>query len=97
MWAVADGMGGHSRGDYASQTITRALEDLTLTRGQNLNEYSNAVINCIRGVNNHLVERGSEPDSGVIGSTLASLIIDGTRCGLLWAGRAVSVALGAWG
>ena len=86
LWVVADGMGGHSRGDYASQTITRALEDLTLIRGQDLSVYSNAVINCVRGVNNHLVERGSEPDTGVIGSTLAALIIDGNRCGLLWAG-----------
>ena len=86
LWVVADGMGGHSKGDYASQAITRALEDLTVTYGQDLSLYLEVIKNCISAINQHLVERSTELDSGVIGSTVAALVAGGNRCGLPWAG-----------
>jgi serine/threonine protein phosphatase PrpC len=86
LWVVADGMGGHSKGDYASQAITRALEDLTIVKDQDLSQYLLTVAHCVRSVNDHLVVRSTELDSGVIGATLAALVVDGCECGIIWVG-----------
>ena len=42
LWAVADGMGGHNAGDYASEVIAQALTDVDL--GNDLSDCVDALV-----------------------------------------------------
>lgn len=85
LWAVADGMGGHSAGDVASQLIVDRLQQLT--PNEDLEAYVEEVSWCIAGVNQELraLSNKSYNDS-IIGSTILVLIGNQNRCAFLWAG-----------
>ncbi len=81
LWAVADGMGGHSRGDRASQQIISRLEQFHSTDDaqddlQLLGELLDEANQYCRDV------AGTE----VMGSTIAMLYIRENIAYLLWAG-----------
>jgi serine/threonine protein phosphatase PrpC len=85
LWVVADGMGGHEQGDYASQKIVESLREVPdLDRPS---EKVDLVENRLVKVNAHLFERsraGEQPV--VIGSTVVALTVF-DRFGLtIWAG-----------
>ena len=85
LWAVADGLGGHSDGEIASGMVRDSLADFipdgtfeqTLARvGERLNE-----------VNEHLVRMGERTQHAVhSGSTVVTLLVRATRLAVLWAG-----------
>ena len=52
LWAVADGMGGHKAGDYASEAIAQTLSDLELT--EDLSGCVDAIEDSLLEVNDHL-------------------------------------------
>jgi serine/threonine protein phosphatase PrpC len=87
LWAVADGMGGHQAGEVASQMVVDALAGL----GRFSSGYAqlNAVAAALHGVNSELVRRASAlPGGGVIGATVAALLVfEGHYC-CVWAGDA---------
>lgn len=85
LWAVADGMGGHQRGDLASRMICDALTGLT--PADTLANMIEDVRRCLQQVNNHL--RDLQPGaSGVVqsGSTVVVLLARRSRLAVLWAG-----------
>ncbi|BBP62372.1 PP2C family serine/threonine-protein phosphatase [Pseudomonas sp. St316] len=86
MWAVADGMGGHFGGDIASQMIVANLTELPLYR--DLGERSKAVRQCLRWTNRRLSQEltVTEEHSGIIGSTVVALLLEGNRGVCIWAG-----------
>ena len=87
LWAVADGMGGHSKGDFASQAITRKLSDLTIVRGLSLSSRLDQVENALRQVNSQLLAASREISAdAVVGSTIVAMITNDTSAGLIWAG-----------
>ena len=79
LWAVADGAGGHERGDYASARIITSLGEVdpALCGGVLLDE----VRTRLREVKAATIS----PDA-MIGSTVAVLLILGERAHCLWAG-----------
>jgi serine/threonine-protein phosphatase Stp1 len=85
LWAVADGAGGHERGDYASARIIASLGDVdpALSGGVLLDE----VRTRLREVNRELRAKAAtiSPDA-MIGSTVAVLLILGEQAHCLWAG-----------
>ncbi|TFY90523.1 serine/threonine-protein phosphatase [Pseudomonas kairouanensis] len=81
-WAVADGMGGHRAGDVASQWVVSSLASLS---GQgSLDQRIEAVRHCLRALDSRLGHVDSL--SGVMGSTVATLLLEHGRAACLWAG-----------
>jgi type VI secretion system protein ImpM len=85
LWAVADGMGGHSSGDVASQTVIDALGTLSSTG--NIESYASYTMECLRTVNITLLEMaGNLGEDSIIGSTVVVMLAVGMRCAVIWAG-----------
>ena len=84
LWAVADGVGGHNEGEYASQLIVKALSQ---SGGHTcLSEFVNDVEDKLMDVNKQLIKRAAEEQNGIIGSTVAALLAYGRHIVCLWAG-----------
>jgi len=85
LWAVADGMGGHSAGDVASQALVSALANIP--RSDDLERYREQVEASLQGVNCDLLQLADSRGNGqIIGSTIVVLLIAGNRFRYLWAG-----------
>lgn len=85
LWAVADGMGGHSRGDMASTMLINALDGIDpMDSGY---AFLDSVQVAVQQVNRTLVahRRLSAPGT-VIGSTIVTLLSFAGHYACLWAG-----------
>lgn len=85
LWAVADGAGGHQRGDYASSRIITALRNLdpALSGLSLVEEVKGSLAEVNRDVRAKAATIGP---NALIGSTVAVLLIWGDQCCCLWAG-----------
>ncbi len=83
LWAVADGMGGHEGGEWASGRIVRELGriDLDLGYEDTCEEAAQAVI----AANKQILAEGRKRGKSM-GSTVVMLVVEGTRYAVLWAG-----------
>jgi type VI secretion system protein ImpM len=85
LWAVADGLGGHSDGEHASRMVCDALADFSLNRS--FEDTIEAVRARMQEVNDHLLLAATRSLLGErSGSTVVALIARGSRCAILWAG-----------
>lgn len=84
IWAVADGMGGHAAGDYASRSVVGALSNLAESRS--LGSMVDSVRSEMRKVNTHLVEEARRRQVKVIGSTTVVLLAYDNHAVVVWAG-----------
>jgi serine/threonine protein phosphatase PrpC len=85
LWAVADGAGGHQRGDYASERIIAALSELAPPGAASL--LIDDVKACLDRVNQDLRDTAADigPGAMICSTVVAVLIADGHSC-CLWAG-----------
>ncbi|HYI63739.1 MAG TPA: PP2C family serine/threonine-protein phosphatase [Allosphingosinicella sp.] len=83
LWAVADGMGGHEGGEWASGRIVDALDGIDT--GGGLEAACEAAAGAIRAANGEILAearaRGKQ-----MGSTAVVLIIQGPSYAVLWVG-----------
>lgn len=85
LWAVADGMGGHEAGDYASARIVAALGAIEMPA--ELGRFIRAAADRLVDVDAELRARASELGPGtVIASTVVVLLAAGEEFAVLWAG-----------
>jgi protein phosphatase len=85
LWLVADGMGGHSAGDLASQLIIDALQSLQ-PEGESLGSLAEEIERRLQQVNRQLQLESQRRGGGIIGSTVALLLAHEHYCLYLWAG-----------
>jgi serine/threonine protein phosphatase Stp1 len=83
VWVVADGMGGHENGRWASATIAGALERAPLTG--DFDADAAAVAGAIHAAN-HEIHQASAQSGRRMGSTVVALYLNGRRIACFWAG-----------
>jgi len=85
LWLVADGMGGHKDGEYASNAIVDALKSFTPEKaiGATISEIHIKLQNVNQTLC-HLAKEGGEQE--IIGSTVVILLAFHQYCVALWSG-----------
>ena len=83
LWAVADGMGGHEGGEWASGRIVRELGRIDLALGYE--DVCEEAAQAVTAANKQILAEGKERGKSM-GSTLVMLVIEGSRYAVLWAG-----------
>ena len=84
LWAVADGMGGHDDGAFASNTLIEALQTVGIpsTAANFLERLEDRVIRANSRIYDHATTRGG----GATGTTLAALLVHGDGFATVWCG-----------
>jgi len=84
LWAVADGMGGHALGEFASRLAVKSLADLPAA--QSLEQYVDDAQERLQSANRRLRSEAALRDVPIIGTTIVALLASGRHCACLWAG-----------
>lgn len=85
LWAVADGMGGHSAGDYASSLIIERLQEIVPP--ENPGDFADTIEGTLLTIHDELtVEARRRGPKTVIGSTVVAVFLAGNTATMLWAG-----------
>ncbi len=85
LWAVADGMGGHDAGDFASQAIVDALGQVAPPSDGSsfLRDVEERIQGAHAALRRESLARGS---GGIIGSTVVALLAWNRHYACIWAG-----------
>jgi len=85
LWLVADGMGGHTRGDVASRLIVEAFEGLT--RPDSLENFAYEVKTRLAMANQRMRDEARNAGSDqLMGSTVVAFLVYKREWMCLWAG-----------
>lgn len=85
IWLVADGMGGHHNGEYASQLLTSEIQVPSEVKG--IDQLVDFVKLTIQQKNYQLFHYASKLGDGVrCGTTVVCLIVYGLQASILWVG-----------
>ena len=74
LWVVADGLGGHSAGDFASSLIVERLG--ALSREGDVADFIESIEDALEQVNHELLLRARSLHVDLIGSTVVVLVYD---------------------
>ena len=83
LWAVADGMGGHENGQWASRTLVAALAEAALTGDFEVDSLK--VADAIHAAN-ATIHAQAQGAGKTMGTTAAALLMRDRRFAVLWAG-----------
>ncbi len=84
LWAVADGMGGHARGDFASETVVNSLGNVR--PWSQPRQLMHDIVARLEDANNILQTAAAEDGSSAIGSTVICMLALETQGIIVWAG-----------
>jgi serine/threonine protein phosphatase PrpC len=83
LWAVADGMGGHEGGEWASGRIVRELG--RIDPGLGFEDRCEEAAQAVTTANKQILAEGRKRGKSM-GSTLVMLVIEGNHYAILWTG-----------
>ena len=83
LWAVADGMGGHEGGEWASAKLVEKLDALELPT--DFDAACEAVADAIRAANRAILVEARRRDRQM-GTTIVLLLVQGQRYAIHWVG-----------
>lgn len=84
IWVVSDGMGGHEAGDYASRLIADSIATIPL--GLDPTERMHALRDAIQAAHRIILAEAEDRGRGVIGATVAALMLANGHFAGIWAG-----------
>ena len=84
LWLVADGMGGHSFGDYASNLVVSSFSEYLASPMTGTNKLK--IRSTLEHCNDHLIKRADEQRVDIIGSTVAILSAQRNNITCCWSG-----------
>lgn len=84
VWVVADGMGGHAAGDFASQTIVEAVAGLSADLGPA--DRMRGLRDAINGAHATILEEGARHGGVTIGAAVVALMLADGHFVAFWAG-----------
>ncbi len=84
VWVVADGMGGHAAGDYASQLIVRELFSVGVPASAD--DLQARFMERLVRANDLIFQHAAELGAGSIGATVAALLIYDGDFACIWSG-----------
>lgn len=82
-WVVADGMGGHSAGDVASQAVVKALHELE--QRPLFSDFVDDIEDCLVEINHQLLQL-ADKDNSVVGTTVVGFALRQSHCLYYWVG-----------
>lgn len=84
LWVVADGMGGHAAGDFASQTIVQELYSVGIPGSAD--DFQARFMERLGRANKKIVRYAAELGNETIGATLVALLVEGMDYACIWSG-----------
>ncbi|WP_109465053.1 PP2C family protein-serine/threonine phosphatase [Albibacillus kandeliae] len=84
IWMVSDGMGGHAAGDYASRLVADSVAMIPADLGPT--DRMHALRQAIQQAHRIILQESEDRGRGVIGATVAALMIANGHFVALWAG-----------
>lgn len=84
VWVVADGMGGHEAGDFASQTIVAQIA--TVGRASSAPDLQARFMERLTFANDQIRDRSEELGGATIGATLVALLVHEEKFACIWSG-----------
>lgn len=85
LWVVADGMGGHEAGDYASQCVVTHLQQAArIHSGASLVEH---LASAVESANREVYDFSKwQSEDGIVGTTFVALVLEGEHFHCFWTG-----------
>lgn len=84
LWLVADGMGGHTAGDYASQTIVAEIGTVGVPTGAM--DLRARFMDRLTQANARIQAHAASLGGGTIGATVAALLVHQDHFACIWSG-----------
>ena len=84
LWLVADGMGDHAAGDFASQSIVGEMQTVGMPGGAI--DLRARFMERLTRANARILQHAAELGNGTIGSTVAALLVSQGHYASIWSG-----------
>jgi len=84
LWIVADGMGGHAAGDFASQTITQEAGSVGLS--SSLPDLQARFMERLTRAHNSILAKAAELGGHTVGATVVGLLVHEDQYACIWSG-----------
>lgn len=84
LWVVADGMGGHAAGDFASLTIVQELNSIGVPASAD--DLRARFMERLTRANETIMTHAAKIDRGTVGATVVSLLVHGEDYACIWSG-----------